>query len=182
MNKPLERMTADEFVSWAMTQELGRFELIDGLVVKMNSEQSIHARVKLNVAIALRDALRRSGARGEVFGDGMAVRINETTVHEPDALVRLGDPLSDEAVLITDPVIVVEVLSPSTGPVDTSTKLANYFSVPSVLHYLVFNTKKRLALHYFRDEAGRPQMRTVTDGGILLTPPGISIALSEIFG
>jgi Uma2 family endonuclease len=150
-----KRMTADEFVAWAMRQELGRYELIDGAVVQMNPERLVHARVKLKLALALRAAFDRTGLQGDVLGDGMAVRISETTVHEPDALVRCGPPLADETTLVTDPVVVCEVLSPSTGPVDTGLKLLNYFSIPSVEHYLVVNTSNRVVLHYARGDDGQ---------------------------
>jgi Uma2 family endonuclease len=176
-----ERMTADEFVAWAMRQELGRYELIDGAVVRMNPERLAHADVKLNLAIALRAAFKLAGLEGHVLGDGMAVRINETTVHEPDALVRCGPPLDDETTLITDPIIVAEVLSPSTGPVDTGLKLLNYFTVPSVQHYLVVNTTKSTVLHYARGVDGQPTLHIVSEGALRLDPPGLEIALADLF-
>jgi Uma2 family endonuclease len=183
MNVPhLKRMTADEFVAWAERQARGRYELIDGMVVQMNPERLVHADVKLNLAVALRAAFKLAGLEGHVLGDGMAVRINETTVHEPDALVRCGAPLPDDTIILTDPIIVAEVLSPSTGPVDTGVKLLNYFTVPSVQHYLVVNTAKRTVLHYARGPDGQPTLRTVSDGDLRLDPPGLTISIAEIFG
>jgi Uma2 family endonuclease len=182
MNLPLKHMTAEEFAAWAERQPLGRFELIDGVVVQMNSETSRHAIVKLNVAIALRTALAASGLVGQVFGDGMAVKIAGRTVHEPDSLLRLGPPLADETILVLDPVIVVEVLSPSTGPVDTGTKLVNYFKVPSIAHYLVVNTKKQVVLHYFRGANGQPELTVIEAGDVALDPPGLTIKLADLFG
>jgi Uma2 family endonuclease len=183
MNVPhLMRMSADEFVLWAERQERGRYELIDGMVVQMNAEQAIHGRVKLNLAIALRAAFKGADLEGDVFGDGMAVRIYETTVHEPDAQVRCGPPVADNTTIITDPIIVCEVLSPSTGPVDTGLKLLYYFSVPSVRHYLVVNTSKRVVLHYARGSDGQPTLHTVSEGDLRLDPPGLTIAVADLFG
>lgn len=181
MNAPAKRMTADEFVLWAERQDHGRFELIDGLVVQMNAERSVHGRVKLSVAIALKNALRHSGLRGETYGDGMAVRITDHIVHEPDCLVRLGEPLDDNAIIVTDPVILVEVLSPSTGPVDTSTKLASYFSLPSVAHYLVVNATERTVQHYYRGPGGNPVMEFANGGELSLSPPGLKVSIEEFF-
>src|SRR5690348_6036188 len=59
--------------------------------------------------------------------DGMTVRIDETTAYEPDALVYCGARLGSSAVEVPAPVIVVEVLSPSTRRIDASAKLAGYF-------------------------------------------------------
>ena len=177
-----KRMTADEFVAWAMRQELGRYELIDGMAVQMNAEQLVHVRVKHRLAVALENAITDSGIEAEMMADGMAVRINETTVHEPDALVRCGAPLPADTVILTDPIIVAEVLSPSTGPVDTGLKLLNYFTVPSVQHYLVVNTTKHTVLHYMRGPDGQPTLRTVSEGDLRLDPPGLTIAVADLFG
>ena len=67
----------------------------------------------------------------------MAVEVDEHTVYEPDALVRCGPPLPPNAVKLSDPIIVVEVLSPSTSARDVGAKLADYFRLPSVRHYLI---------------------------------------------
>lgn len=174
-------MTAEDFAHWSMRQETGRYELIDGVVVRMNAEQVVHGRVKLRIAKALEEALKRSGLQGEVFGDGMAVKIAERVVHEPDSLVRLGALLPDDTVLVTDPVIVVEAPSPSTGPVDTGTKLVNYFKLPAVAHYLVVNTTKRIVLHYFRGADGKPAMNVVEGGHLTLDPPGLSLLVVDFF-
>lgn len=183
MNVPhLKRMTAEEYAQWAERQDTGRFELVDGMVVQMNAETASHAKVKLNVAFALRQQLKAQSVAGEVFGDGMAVRIADRIVHEPDAMLRLGSRLPGDTILVTDPVIVVEVLSPSTGPIDTSRKLTNYFLLDTVQHYLVVDTTKRLVLHYVRGPDGAPIMHAPkTAGDIVLDPPGLSLSLNEIF-
>lgn len=98
MNAPnLKRMTAEDYALWAERQETGRFELIDGMVVQMNPERADHARIKLNISSVLCSQLKISRIAGEVFGAGMAVRISGTTVHEPDAMLRLGELLPGDA-------------------------------------------------------------------------------------
>lgn len=183
MNVPnLKRMTAEEYALWAERQDTGRFELIDGIVVQMNAETVTHVRIKMRIAFALQRALSASGVQGEVLGDGVAVRIADRLVHEPDAMLRLGAPLPGDTLLVTDPVIVVEVLSPSTGPIDTGRKLTNYFLLETVQHYLVVDTAKRLVLHYVRGPDGLPIMRApISTGDIALDPPGISISVADVF-
>ena len=71
-----------------------------------------------------------NGARtfcGHALPDGMTVRIDDVTAYEPDALVYCGTKLPPSAVEVPNPVIVVEVLSPSTRHIDLSAKLADYF-------------------------------------------------------
>ena len=96
----------------------------------MAPERAAHARRKAAVWSALRDGIEAAGLPCEALPDGMAVRIDEHTAYEPDALVHCEEGLSDDAVLVPAPLIVVEVLSPSTATRDTGANLADYFRVP----------------------------------------------------
>jgi Uma2 family endonuclease len=111
----------------------------------------------------------------------MSVQVDVDTVYEPDALVRCGEPVHDDTVKISDPVIVVEVISPSSRGQDTGAKLQDYFRLPSVRHYLVVNARKRSAVHHCRDAAGLIQTRIVRTGTLDLSPPGITLALDDLF-
>lgn len=77
--------------------------------------------------------------------------------------------------------IVVEVVSPSSRGIDRSAKLAGYFSLPSVRHYLIVDTDKRTVLHHRRDDEGRIEVRILPDGPLSLDPPGLELAIPEIF-
>src|SRR5690349_5827172 len=131
------RMNADDFIGWAMAQETGRYELFEGEVITMAPERAAHNELKLELAIRLRQSVREAGLQCQVFTDGMAVRVDASTVFEPDATVRCGGRLDPNAVESADPVIVVEVLSPSTGTTDSNLKLDQYFRLASVQHYLI---------------------------------------------
>jgi Uma2 family endonuclease len=169
-------MTADEFLAWAQGWAEGeRYELDEGEPVRMASERARHALAKAEAYVRLREAVRGAGVQAQVFPDGMAVVISEYTVYEPDALVRLGPPVDGDTVKIVDPLIVVEVLSPSTSALDTNDKLAGYFRVPSIHHYLILNPAKRVATHHRRGEDGTIITRVLGDGPLRLDPPGIEL-------
>ena len=106
----------------------------------------------------------RAASPARPMPDGMAVRIDDRTVYEPDALVRCGPPLPGDAIEVNDPVIVVEVVSPSSRGVDRGVKLASYFSLPSVRHYLIVDTDKRVVIHHRRGDEGRIEVRILHDG------------------
>jgi Uma2 family endonuclease len=182
MEQPrLPAFTADEFIAWALEQPAGRFELDNGVVVVMAPERASHNQAKLNAAIALRGAIGARGLVCRAMTDGMAVRIDDWTVYEPDALVRCGPPLPGEAIEVMDPIIVVEVVSPSSRGVDRGVKLAGYFSLPSVRHYLIVDTDRRVVIHHRRDEEGQIVVRIVHDGSLALDPPGLEIDVQDIF-
>ena len=81
----------------------------------------------------------------------------------------------------TDPVIVVEVVSPSSRGIDRGLKLAGYFSLPSVRHYLIVDTDKHVVIHHRRDGEGQIGVEIHHDGSLTLDPPGLAIELRDIF-
>lgn len=171
-----QRMTADEFLIWAMQQPEGdRYELVAGVVVAMAPERAVHGRVKGRIFERFSQAIRSAGIPCEAFPDGLAVRVDAETVYEPDALVRCGPLLDDNAIEIGDPIIIVEVVSPSSRRRDTGGKLEGYFRLPSLRHYLIITTENRVIIHHRRDEAGGIATRIIRDGSIHLDPPGIAL-------
>lgn len=80
---------------------------------------------------------------------------------------------------ISDPVVVVEVLSRSTRGRDTGAKLADYFRLPSVRHYLIVRAEERVIIHHARGEDGVILTRILPDGLIALDPLGM--VLTEPF-
>ena len=177
---PKHRMTVDEYLAWAEDKP-GRFELYAGVVYAMTPERAGHAKVKYAVQTALREAIRRAGIACHMLPDGMTVRIDAHTAHEPDALVYCGQEISDMAVEVSSPVIVVEVLSPSTRHVDASAKLAGYFRVPTVQHYLIVDPDQRLVIHHARSGGDVVMTRILHDGRIALNPPGIEVAVADFY-
>jgi Uma2 family endonuclease len=182
MEQPKQtEFTAEEFIAWALEQPTGRYELDNGTVVAMAPERASHATAKLNAVIALRNAIVARDLACQAFPDGMSVRVNDRTVYEPDALVRCGQPLPGDAIEVADPMIVVEVVSPSSRGVDRGVKLAGYFALPSLRHYLILDTDKRVVIHHRRGEDGQIGVGIVHDGPLTLDPPGLVIDLRDIF-
>ncbi|MBV8456071.1 MAG: Uma2 family endonuclease [Acetobacteraceae bacterium] len=173
------RMGREEFREWAMEKGI-RAERVAGEVVLMAPERMRHNRVKLNVALALREAIGAAGLPCEAFTDGVTIEVGEDTDYEPDAVVSCGDRLDDEAIAVADPVIVVEVESPSTRSVDAGGKLADYFRLASVQHYLIVRTRRRQVIHHRRD-GERIETRIVNGGILELDPPGIPVAIETFY-
>ena len=109
-----ELMTVDAFLVWAEGQD-GRWEIHNGVPYKMAAERTRHAAVKFRVQRALDDAIGKVGVGCTMLADGPLVRISEYTAYEPDALVYCGPVLPGDAIEVPNPIIVVEVSSPSTA-------------------------------------------------------------------
>jgi len=171
----------DEFLAWADTHP-GRYELYSGFVYAMSPEGAGHAEVKFAVQAALTAGIRARGMPYHMLPDGMTVRIDEVTAYEPDALVYCEAKLSSRSVEVPNPVIVVEVLSPSTRRIDASAKLAGYFRLPSVEHYLIVDPNETLLVHHARGTADTILTHVVRAGSITLDPPGLELAVRDIYG
>ena len=188
MSAALKQMTVDEFLLWAEGKE-GRWELHDGqpvlissaAPVMMSPERAAHIRTKFSAAKALDGAVATAGLPCEVFADGMAVRIDATTTFEPDASIVCGPRRLDETIEIDDPIIVVEVLSPSTAAIDHGRKLSGYFSLASVQHYLILDPERRVAIHHKRGQGDAIETRVLTGGAARLDPPGFEVAVEALF-
>jgi Uma2 family endonuclease len=174
-------MSREEYRRWAEAQSSGRFERIDGLVVAMAPERRSHAKRKALVWLALHQSIAAAGAPCEVYPDGMTVELDDNDF-EPDAILRCGGTLADDGVSIPDPLVVVEVLSPSTRQGDLTRKMVAYFRVPSVQHYLIFWADRPQVVHHRRRvEDEGIDTRVVTTGEIRLDPPGLSITVEEVY-
>ena len=173
-------LTVDEFLAWTKERP-GRFELHDGQVVAMSPERVIHATIKGNVYRKLADAIAKAKLECRALPDGVGVKISDRKWYEPDALVHCGPPAPPDALFVADPIVVVEVGSPSTMWIDETEKLIGYFSLPSVQHYLIINPNGLPLIHHQRQADGSILTRIVAGGGIRLDPPGFDIDVDGIF-
>jgi Uma2 family endonuclease len=187
MSTALKHMTVDEFLPWAEGRE-GRWELHDGvpvmvsdLPVAMSPERLAHTRAKGTAFIALVDALKKTGLPCEAFTDGVAVKVDARTTFEPDASVVCAPRRPEDAIVIDDPIIVVEVLSPSTAAIDHGRRLSGYFSLPSLHHYLILDPERRVAIHQKRGQGETIETRVLTNGFARLDPPGFEVAVEALF-
>jgi Uma2 family endonuclease len=173
------RMNVDEFLAWAVDQP-GRHELFRGEVYAMSPETLGHTKIKGRVYTALLAAAAKSGRACHVLPDGATVRVDDATAYEPDALVYCGQEHVLSGTEVPDPIIIVEVLSPSSRQVDLAIKLAGYFLLPSVAHYLIVDPTRSLILHHSRT-GDAILTRIVTEGVIVLDPPGLEFALADVY-
>jgi Uma2 family endonuclease len=172
-------MDVDAFLPWAERHD-GRWELRDGQPVMMAPERAAHALTKLSAQIALREGVHRAGLQCRVFPDGMTVRIAARSAFEPDALV-CPPPTDLNTLEIPNPVIAVEVLSPSTAADDHGIKLDGYFSLASVHHYLIVDPDRRMMIHHRRGHAGAIETRVLREGVVVLDPPGFEAEVAAFF-
>ena len=123
------RMDVDEFIDWA-TGRPGRYELFRGEVWAMSPETIGHATIKAAVSDLVAAHSEQRPAVPRLAGR-VIVRVDETTAYEPDAQVYCGSRTPQPRLEVPNPIIIVEVLSPSTRRVDVSHKLAGTSACPA---------------------------------------------------
>jgi Uma2 family endonuclease len=132
--------------------------------------------------VALLNSIKKAGLPCHALPDGMAVRVDKASVFEPDALVYCGSELPPGATVVENPIVVVEVLSPSTARNDALGKLDGYFRLASTAHYLIIDPDRPLIIHHARGVGETILTRIIREGSVLLDPPGLSFELAEIYG
>jgi Uma2 family endonuclease len=175
-------MTLDEFLGWWDEQPGDqRYELAHGEVFAMGREAAGHIRLKFATTVALQAGIEKAGLPCETFIDGLGISISNDSYFVPDAVVVCGGTVNDDTSLIDNPVIVVEVLSPGTKVFDVDLKLGYYFQKMSLQHYLIVDGKNRLIVHHRRVGERTAETTIVREGTITLDPPGLVIALDDVF-
>jgi Uma2 family endonuclease len=185
-SEPEFYMTREEYRAWAEQQPRGRFERINGIVVARDGATAIspervgHNLRKFRTAQVLDAAVRAGGLRCTVYTDGVTVEVDDSDC-EPDAVLSCGQRLPYDALAVPDPLVIVEVLSPSSRRIDRVLKREAYFRLPSLRHYLIVWPDQQRVLHHCRTGTGGIETRIITAGRISLDPPGIAIALEDIY-
>lgn len=139
MTEPARRITAPEhmpladFLEWEAAQEV-RHERVGGRVWAMVGGTLNHNRIAGNVWAALRQRLHGKGC--EAFAMDVRVVSPRGDVMYPDVVVACGERRGSDRE-ISDPVIVVEVLSPSTAARDHGYKRWAYGTIPSLRNYVI---------------------------------------------
>ena len=134
-------MTFPDFLTWDAQQSV-RHEFVNGEVFAMSGAGEAHVTTALNVAMALRQHLRGTPCR--TFITDMKLRVEAVdTLYYPDVMVTCSAADAADLHIKREPVLLVEVLSPSTAAYDRGTKFTAYRQLPSLQEYLLVDTDTR---------------------------------------
>ena len=137
----LDRMSIEEFLDWQIKQDK-LYDLVDGLprlsIKMMTGATHNHDRVTINSILSLGNQLQDKTCR-PCTAD-IAVKIPAGNIRRPDVLVECGEA-DPKGLTAAKPVMVIEVLSPSTMEFDRFRKLEEYKTVESLMVILLVNTE-----------------------------------------
>lgn len=159
-----------------------RHEWLDGVVVARSGGTPRHSAIKTNAAAWLRASLRSGPCRP--YDSDLKLRVLSTGLATyADVAVVCGPLVTDPAdpLAVTNPSVVLEVLSPSTQAWDRGGKWDHLCQVPSLRHYvLVFSDRSRV-LQYDRQDDGSWRFVETVAGAVELSALGIALPLAELY-
>jgi Uma2 family endonuclease len=176
------RLSVDEFLRWSHAQDGGRYELEQGRVIQVQSQNLAHVATKQRAYQALVTAIERAGVACYALPDGPSVRISGDRCYEPDALVAALPMPSPEALEIPSPLVIVEVLSPTPSSMrrDMQTKLMGYALLPSIAHYVVIDPHDRVVFRFRREGPQLVAAEELVEGTLRLDPPGLEVRIEDL--
>jgi Uma2 family endonuclease len=167
------------FLDWVQGRE-ERYELDRGRVIMMTGGSRAHWQITANLFKAL-DA-RIDPERWAVLPE-FGVELQSVSIRFPDIIVdRAGEAPKD--LTATAPVLIAEVLSPSSEQVDLGDKSTEYLQLPSLAIYLVFAQDQIKAWVWTRGPAGFPYQPDVLEGEdavVRIEALGINLLLAEVY-
>lgn len=174
--RPLPELPdAAAFRAWADEQP-ETWEFADGHLVMMGRASRPHVRLAGNLVAELRRGLH--GQRRQPYQSDLAVRVDARNEFLPDVVVDCG-AAQEEA---DEPVLIAEVLSPSTEDYDRGRKWAAYLRLPSLRHYLLL-AQDRLLVELFSRRGDAWVLQVIEDHGaeIALDALGVTLRVRALY-
>lgn len=175
-----KKMTREQYL--ALEPEEGvKYEWINGEMYAMSGGTPLHAAVTLNIGASLHLKLRGKPCRPSSPDQRLFVQASDATFF-PDAMV-ICPPwkmVEGDVQSVTNPTVVIEVLSPSTISYDRGAKFEHYRLVPSVTDCLFVDPKQRSVTQLTRTETGWAR-RDFESGSVELASIRVDLELTDIF-
>ncbi len=175
-----QRMSAEQYLLVEETAPI-RHEFVGGEMFAMTGVSLAHNLIAMNVASAFRRHLQ--GGPCKTFVSDVKVRLrsrSDDIFYYPDVIVACG-ARDLTARYLTDPKVIVEVLSPSTEAIDRREKLLNYRGIRTLDDYvLIAQTTPEVTLHR-RGDRWKPLVLTEPGAVVELASLGLSLPVEDIY-
>lgn len=182
MQTQFKRVTPEEYLELERKAEF-RSEYRDGEMIQMTGGTINHNRIAGNLYAFLKYALRGKGA--EPFFSDLRLWIPEYQLYTyPDVMVIEAAPifLDDRNDTVTNPSLIVEVLSKSTQDYDRAEKFRMYRSIPQFQEYVLINQYQIEIEHYAKTSEGWLLRDYEADTeSIALRALGMEIAIADLY-
>lgn len=168
-------MNLEAFLAWEEQQEL-RWEFDGFEPIAMTGGTSEHSAIERNLIVAVGGRLR--GKPCQLYTSNLKILVSGS-IRYPDAFV-VCSPVPRGTLVVSDPVVVFEVLSPSTASVDIGVKNEEYRDTASIQRYVMLQ-ERQLATVFAR--IGSEWVGHIISGDAILSMPelGPEVPLNELY-
>lgn len=179
--RELNYVSVDDYLAGEL-ESVVKHEYVDGIVYAMAGTRNTHNAIATNAIVELGLTLRGKPCRP--FNSDTKIRIRQkasVTFYYPDASV-ICQPNPGSESFQDQPVVIVEVLSPSTRRIDEGEKREAYLSIPTLMAYLLVDQNKPEVVVHRRGERGfAPEVYRGIDSVIPLPEIEAELALAALY-
>lgn len=163
-----------------------RHDYVDGQMIAMSGGSPEHSRIVSNLIREV--GTRLKGRPCEIFDTNLRIGTRgRVKTHYPDASIVCGplelDPRDATGHTILNPVVIFEVLSPSTEAYDRLTKFDHYLTLPSLREYVLIRQERPEIIHYFRNPDATWMLGVISDlrATLRLRSVDIEVPVRELY-
>jgi Uma2 family endonuclease len=163
-----------------------KHEFLNGKIRKMPGSSYNHNKIAANFIISIGQLINEKKLPFEVISSDQKIYIPQ--LHQilyPDALVVYQKPefWNQRKDVLLNPILIVEILSPSTEAYDRTTKFMSYKHIPSFKEYVMVNQDKKGIETWYREEEHlwRETVYLEEDASLELKSVGLNIDIEKIY-
>lgn len=172
-------MDEDEYFALEARSPFKKHEFFNGYVVAMAGVLPVHVTIAAQISCALNNRL--NSTTSQAGGNDLKVRIAEEKINcFPDVVVWCQNARFDpvrKGVLLS-PIVIFEVLSPSTQRTDRGIKLGAYLQIPELQDYLIVASEMVFIEHYSRINADDWRFRRYTNREQIISFAALNLEIS----
>jgi len=181
---PKHKMTMEEYIEFDKNNE-GRWEYFDGEVIDMAGGTLNHNQIASNISRVLGNKLEDKGCRALTSDTRLKVP-KALPYRYPDVVVVCGEPIIGTIQgqeMLVNPLLIIEVLSPSTAEYDYGIEFTAYQSIESFQEYLLVAQDRPRVTQYVRQPNGQWLRRDIEEmeGVVKFTSVDCELTFSEIY-
>lgn len=149
--------TVDEYLA-LVAQSAGKHEYVNGHILAMSGGTPAHSLIAGNALFCINETLFEKRPECSAFTSDARVHVESSKAYFYPDISMVGGPIetaAEDALSIVNPLLIVEVLSPSTEGYDRGDKFHAYMQIPSFREYLIIDSRRPAVDVYYRKEKGR---------------------------
>jgi Uma2 family endonuclease len=176
--RPVGLMSIEAYLEFEERSPI-KHEYVAGEVYAMSGVTTRHNLINLNITRHLHQPARKRGCR--VFAADVKLKAAADRIYYPDVIVACGKAAQVE-LIVEEPMLVVEITSPSTRASDRREKLDAYRRMPSLRMYMIVDQRRRHVFVYRRKARGEWVREEVQGEGEISIPQlRVKLEMDEIY-